>query len=61
MHTRDNNDNKQSIPEKRNIVIACKLTNTEKKEFNKLMKSSGFKTPSETIRYAIKEALNNVC
>jgi len=51
-----NVDNK----EKRSNVLAFRLTNHEKQELDEFMKVLGFKTPSETIRYAIKEALNNV-
>ena len=51
---------KQLHAPKRNILIACKLTTTEKQEFNKYVMSFGFKTPSEAIKSIIREALNNV-
>lgn len=52
--------NEKRDQDKRPNVIACKLSDKEKQEFNQLVSLLGVETPSEAIRHIIKEALNNV-
>ena len=55
----DNRNKKSDNHVTRPFIVACRLSEDEKQEFDKLMKNSDLSI-SETIRYAVKEALNNV-
>jgi hypothetical protein len=60
MYDSNNKDKKLNKKETRPNVIACKLSDKEKADFNQLVNLLEVETPSEAIRYIIKETLNNV-
>ena len=52
-------DNKNWVkPAKRPHIIGCRVTDSEKKEFDELLDYLGFENPSIALRYIIGEFIN---